>query len=235
IVGGQDALVGAWPWAVSLQVYQGCASFTHICGGVLLSNNSVLTAGHCVTGRKDPNKWRAVLGIHNLWKHGQHTAKRRIRSIIVHPEFKTETFENDIALFQLYSAVRYSDYIQPVCLHLHPYIDNETECFVSGWGRTAEKGKVSAVLKEAQVDIIPSSVCNASDAYAGLINEKMICAGSMSGGIDTCQGDSGGPLVCYHRGTNKYYLIGISSFGFGCGRPKFPGIYVRLSPYVGWI
>ncbi|KFV50467.1 Transmembrane protease serine 12, partial [Tyto alba] len=186
----------------------------------------------------DPYSWRAVLGVHNLWQHGEHTAKRNIRSITVHPEFQTETFENDIALFELDSAVRYSDYIQPICLpppHLYRYIDNETECFISGWGRTAEKGQTSSVLKEAQVDIIPSSVCNDSDAYGGLINNNMICAGSHSGGTDTCQGDSGGPLACYHSSTSTSYLIGIASFGTGCGRPKLPGIYVRLSQYRGWI
>lgn len=88
------------------------------------------------------------MGVHNLWKHGEHAVKRNIRSITVHPEFKRETFENDIALFQLDPAVRYSDYIQPICLpaHLYPYIDNETECFISGWGRTAEKGKSLLVL-----------------------------------------------------------------------------------------
>lgn len=67
----------------------------------------------------------------------------------MHPEFERETFENDIALLELDSAVRYSDYIQPICLppaHLYPYTDNETECFISGWGRTAEKGKNLLVL-----------------------------------------------------------------------------------------
>ncbi|KFQ67334.1 Transmembrane protease serine 12, partial [Phaethon lepturus] len=238
IVGGRDAPSGAWPWSVSLQVRKAAVQFAHVCGGVLINENSVLSAGHCVTAKKDPYSWRAVLGLHNLWNYGEHTAKRNIRSITVHPEFKRETFENDIALFELDSAVRYSDYIQPICLppaHLYLYIDNETECFISGWGRTAEKGKTSSVLREAQVEIIPSSICNGSDAYGGLVNSNMICAGSRSGGIDTCQGDSGGPLACYHPSTNKYYLVGIASFGVGCGRPEFPGIYVRLSQYRRWI
>ncbi|XP_049674491.1 transmembrane protease serine 12 [Accipiter gentilis] len=238
IVGGHDAQTGAWPWSVSLQIHQAGVRFAHVCGGVLVNKNSVLTAGHCVTGRQDPHSWRAVLGVLNLQKHGKHAAKRTIRSITVHPEFKRETFENDIAVFELDSAVRYSDYIQPICLpaaHLYQHVDNETECFISGWGRTAEKGKTSPVLKDAQVEIIPSSVCNSSDAYEGLVSNNMICAGSRSGGTDTCQGDSGGPLACYHPSTNKYYLIGIASFGVGCGRPKFPGIYVRLSQYRRWI
>uniref|UniRef100_A0A8C4JDF8 Transmembrane serine protease 12 n=1 Tax=Dromaius novaehollandiae TaxID=8790 RepID=A0A8C4JDF8_DRONO len=240
IVGGHDAQVGAWPWLVSLQIHQVGVKFKHVCGGALVNENSVLSAAHCATLRKDPYFWRAVIGAHNLRKHDKHTTERNIRNITVHPEFKKETFENDIALFKLDSSVRYNDYIQPICLpsaYLYLYIDNETDCFISGWGRVAEKGKslLASVLKEAKVEIIPSDVCNAFNSYGGLIDSNMICAGSESGGIDSCQGDSGGPLMCYRPSTSKYYLIGITSFGIGCGRPKFPGIYVRLSPYKRWV
>ncbi|OXB56544.1 hypothetical protein ASZ78_008808 [Callipepla squamata] len=191
-----------------------------------------------VSSLRDPNFWRAVLGTDNLWKHGKHAAKRSITHISVHPEFNSETFENDIALFKLRSAVRYSDSIQPICLppaHPHHHTNSETKCFISGWGRVAEKGKTSSVLQEAQVEIIPSHVCNSSDAYGGLINANMICAGSPSGGVDSCQGDSGGALACHHPTANRFYVAGITSFGLGCGHPNFPGIYVRLSQYRGWI
>uniref|UniRef100_A0A8B9G941 Peptidase S1 domain-containing protein n=1 Tax=Amazona collaria TaxID=241587 RepID=A0A8B9G941_9PSIT len=100
---------------------------------------------------------------------------------------------------------------------------------------SSTEGKISAVLQEAQVEILPSDVCNSSDAYGGLLNDNMICAGSLAGGTDTCQGDSGGPLACYHPPTNRHYLMGIASFGVGCGRPRFPGVYVRLSQYRRWI
>lgn len=49
------------------------------------------------------------------------------------------------------------------------------------------KGKTPSVLQEAQVEIIPHSACNNSDAYGGMINNNMICAGSPLGGIDSCQ------------------------------------------------
>nr|XP_026654385.1 plasminogen-like [Zonotrichia albicollis] len=67
------------------------------------------------------------------------------------------------------------------------------------------------------------------------MSDKALCAGAWAGGTDSCQGDSGGPLVCYHADTDRYYLIGIASFGVGCGRPRYPGIYVRLSQYRKWI
>ncbi|NXG76182.1 TMPSC protease, partial [Baryphthengus martii] len=235
IVGGHDAQVGTWPWLVSLQNRKPWAGFVHICGGVLINKDSVLTAAHCVMERKSQYTWRAVFGTYNLLKPGKHAVKINIKSITVHPQFKKESLENDIALFGLVSKVHYSNFIQPICLPPLPDSDNGTKCFISGWGRTAEKGHTSVVLKEAQVEIIPASTCNSSEAYRGLVNDNMICAGSPSGGTDSCQGDSGGPLACSNLTTNRYHLLGIASFGVGCGREKFPGIYVRVARYSTWI
>ncbi|NXU54163.1 TMPSC protease, partial [Turnix velox] len=238
IVGGQDTVAGAWPWAVSLQLRRPETTFTHVCGAGLIRRKWVLTAGHCVTGRADPKSWRAVLGVYNLHKHDRSMVKRRIRSIRVHPRFKRETFENDLALFELRYPVRFSGYIQPICLppsDLPLLMENGTECFIGGWGRTGEQGDTSDVLKEAKVEIIPYSHCNSSGSYGGLLNENMLCAGSRLGGIDACQGDSGGPLACHLPSTSKYHLIGVSSFGLGCGRATYPGIYARVSRYRRWL
>ena len=60
---------------------------------------------------------------------------------------------------------------------------------------------------------------------------NMLCAGKT--GEDTCQGDSGGPLVC--EVDEKYTLIGVTSFGYGCGIQDKPGVYVRLANYLKWI
>uniref|UniRef100_A0A8C8SH90 Peptidase S1 domain-containing protein n=1 Tax=Pelusios castaneus TaxID=367368 RepID=A0A8C8SH90_9SAUR len=242
IVGGHDAQLGAWPWQVSLQVYQYGVGFKHLCGGSLINEYSVLTAAHCAR-RSHYLKLRwtplqIVIGLHDTSRPERYTVKRSVRKIIVHSEFQIETFENDIALFKLSKSVNYNDYIQPICLpfaHMPLTINNQTTCFISGWGSISEKGKYLLPTLEAQVDIIPSDICNSFEWYAGMVNNNMFCAGFETGGIDSCQGDSGGPLVCYNPDASKYYLIGITSFGFGCGRPKLPGIYVRVSQYKSWV
>ena len=48
------------------------------------------------------------------------------------------------------------------------------------------------------------------------------------------QSDSGGPLVC-ERGNGKWHLVGVTSFGMGCGHPDFSGVYVRVSRYEYFI
>lgn len=52
--------------------------------------------------------------------------------------------------------------------------------------------------------------------------------------IDTCQGDSGGPLMMY-TASRQWVLVGLTSFGEGCARPRSPGIYTRVAYYQNWI
>ena len=64
-------------------------------------------------------------------------------------------------------------------------------------------------------------------------------AGYLNGSADTCTGDSGGPLVDTRGGASPgaHRLVGVTSWGWGggCGRPGFPGVYVRLDTYAGFI
>ncbi|KAJ7317886.1 hypothetical protein JRQ81_004048 [Phrynocephalus forsythii] len=236
IIGGRDAQLGAWPWQVSLQVFISHRGYHHICGGSLINNNSVLTAAHCVRNFRDPDIWRAVIGLHHLYRDQSYTVKYHIKTIMVHSGYESGIYDNDIALFKLIKFVKYNDFIQPVCLPKTSLdFTDEIPCFISGWGHTSENGKSKLILQEGQVDIIPLKVCNRYDWYAGTISWNMICAGFASGRVDSCQGDSGGPLVCYFPGVSKFYQIGITSAGVGCGRPKFPGIYTSTVRYRRWI
>ncbi|XP_032994594.1 transmembrane protease serine 12-like isoform X3 [Lacerta agilis] len=182
-----------------------------------------------------PESWRAVIGLHHLYKPHSRTVIQKVSTITIHSDFEWGTFENDVALFQLAKSVKYNAYIQPICLpDTSPPLSHETSCYISGWGSTYENGKAEHILQEAQVNIIPQQICNKFDWYAGAVSLNMLCAGTANGSVDSCQGDSGGPLMCSFL-DDTYYLIGITSSGVGCGRPQLPGIYIRAANYRSWI
>lgn len=106
-----------------------------------------------------------------------------------------------------------------------------TAADVYGWGDTTGSGTYASVLRSARVRVLPDGDC--ARAYPGgqegtYKTSAMVCAGDPAGGRDACQGDSGGPLVARGR------LIGLVSWGSGCGRAGSPGVYTRVSAALEW-
>jgi len=103
----------------------------------------------------------------------------------------------------------------------------------AGWGATSEGGQQSPILQELAVNIIDRELCNSQQIYRGVISDFMYCGGRLEGGFDSCQGDSGGPMICVEDG--EPVLTGVVSWGFGCARPNFPGVYAHVSKLSDWI
>jgi len=95
-----------------------------------------------------------------------------------------------------------------------------------GWGLTQVRSS-SRPLHEVSLHTHSRTTCEA-DVGGSFIYPAMICAGSP--GKDTCQGDSGGPLLT----RDKTQLIGITSWGIGCGS-QMPGVYTNIATYHEWI
>ena len=77
--------------------------------------------------------------------------------------------------------------------------------------------------------IVDRATCIAENPYR--ITENMLCAGYKNGKKDACQGDSGGPLVV----PGGKELVGIVSFGDGCGKPEKPSGYTRVATMLDFI
>ena len=107
---------------------------------------------------------------------------------------------------------------------------------VAGWGKT-ETGKGSEQLLEADMTIVEWKECKKMHTIAApYIRDQHICARQTDNATkptDTCQGDSGGPLVQYYNNDNVQ--TGITSFGLGCGKKEFPGVYARVDHFIDWI
>uniref|UniRef100_A0A4X2KA75 Enteropeptidase n=1 Tax=Vombatus ursinus TaxID=29139 RepID=A0A4X2KA75_VOMUR len=230
IVGGNNAKEGAWPWMVSL-FFNG----RPICGASLISNEWLVTAAHCVYGRNlITSRWKAVLGLHTtLNLTNSQTVIQLIDQIIINPHYNKQTKDSDIALMHLESKVNYTDYIQPICLpEASQVFPQGMNCFIAGWGRIKYQGSTATILQEAQIPLISNEKCQ-QQMLEYTITENMICGGYEEGGIDSCQGDSGGPLMCQEN--NRWFLAGVTSFGYQCALPNRPGVYVRIPKFVKWI
>ncbi|XP_026515487.1 transmembrane protease serine 9 [Terrapene carolina triunguis] len=227
IVGGSGAARGEWPWQVSLWLRRK----EHKCGAVLIADKWLLSAAHCFDVYSDPKMWVAVLGTPFL--SGTDGRVEKIFRIYKHPFYNVYTLDYDVALLELATAVRFTSTIKPICLPDNSHVFREgARCFITGWGATKEGGLMSKHLQKAAVNIIGDQACK--KFYPIQISSRMVCAGFLQGTIDSCSGDAGGPLACKEP-SGRWFLAGITSWGYGCARPYFPGVYTKVTAVRGWI
>ncbi|XP_007443047.1 acrosin-like [Python bivittatus] len=237
VVSSTNAQPGAWPWIVSLQLPT-ITGHKHTCGGSLVSGRWILTAAHCFANKRDLPHWRAVVGAWRLSSLGSEVHVRYIKRIVIHEDYQRNTETSDIALMELDQPVKCSDYIQPACLpDTTVTVSLLTHCYISGWGilGKAAAREVSDVMHEVKVSRFSVAQCNSSDWYNGAIENHTLCAGYEEGGADICQGDSGGPLMCQEDGSQLFWIIGVTSWGQGCGKAHKPGVYTATQHFYSWI
>ncbi|XP_038565935.1 transmembrane protease serine 9-like isoform X2 [Micropterus salmoides] len=234
IVGGQVASAGSWPWQASLQTSTGF----HFCGGTLINNDWVMTAAQCCSSSGVSTSTLVVsLGLQSLQGSNPNQVSRTVSQIIIHPNFNSGTFENDICLLKLSSPVTFTTYIQPVCLAATgSTFYKGTVSWATGWGNVGSGVSLPFPqnLMEVQLPIVGNRECTCTYGVSLITNNKM-CTGFSAGGKDVCQGDGGGPLVSKQGG--RWIQAGIVSFtsSKGCAQPNIPSGYTRVSQYQSWI
>ncbi|CAF0932506.1 unnamed protein product [Brachionus calyciflorus] len=249
IVGGTEANPNSWP-SIAFVEFTYKYDFNMItytvtsrCGGTLINRDTIVTAAHCylsTINRSDgskirviPNKYfQTIESMYTVYL-GLHDVRNRqfqfsVNSFTQHPNYRGGT-ENDIAIIRLRSTVTYNSLIQPGCLpygkaSVYPTTFN-IDSWAAGWGTLSFKGPLANTLQNVRLTIVSGG------------SNSIIYAGDFNGGKDTCQGDSGGPLFIKDSfdGSQKYILVGITSFGVGCGTPGKYGGYTRVSAFLNWI
>ncbi|XP_018013722.1 uncharacterized protein LOC108670741 [Hyalella azteca] len=186
---------------------------------VIRSTNSIQD-----TGARRPNHISAD-GVHNKasLKHSLPDARRR----------SEETNGRNSQRMSM-DSLRPRNSMAGTSLRFSGIIGRKLRCVVLGWGQTGLIAPTSDVLRHAKVPIVSLGKCKKLHPSLN-VTENMICAGDLDSNRDTCKGDSGGPLLCEDRenqGRVQWAVIGVTSFGVGCGKL---GIYTNVARFTSWI
>ena len=220
IIDGAPSCPFEFPWLVRVNG----------CGGSLINDKWVLTAAHC---RRFFGPVR--LGVLDLFSVNPFEETRRVVRTVLHPQYDPHSADFDFALLELDERVKFNFAMSPVCL---PANSDDDEAYLwsrvtaAGWGQLeqTEGPNIHGILFKADnLTLLPVQLCG--DYEPQLLTESMICAG---GPQDTCQGDSGGPLIG-RRNDGAWVLLGITSWGFGCNQPEYPGVYAKVTMVLDWI
>jgi secreted trypsin-like serine protease len=225
IVGGGVAAIGDYPWTVAIVDAQGY----QFCGGTLIGASTVVTAAHCVADRAADGVY-VVGGRTDISQLTPGDAVSGVTEIDVRTGYTSALRGADAAILTLQTGFPYQTLPVATAADTALYQPGTTGT-VLGWGRLARNGATTTVLRKATMPIVDHGTCQYmyNQVVSGSTYDPnaMFCAGYFSDGTgsDACQGDSGGPFVVNGK------LIGIVSWGIGCGR--YPGYYTRVATYFG--
>ncbi|XP_043244775.1 serine protease easter-like [Amphibalanus amphitrite] len=260
VVGGDVAVIGEFPWMVSIQYTKTRtdSGLQHGCGGTLITSRHVLTAAHCVSFLSTPESNEltpvaVVLGELDFdseidcLSFGPTTSTCADRPITVdieaifpHPDFQNIrqlALPNDIAVVRLAREVTFTEFIQPICLptNISALGDpNQTDITPDQMGTIVGwwRTNVSSFSPVVQRARLPIVNMSHCERRFRRSLPSRLCVGERPSDIRTCPRDPGGPLMVTNR-FDTIFQTGIFSFPSVCGMRL--AVYTRVFDYIDWI
>lgn len=233
IIAGSDVPITTYPFQVALY-----RNGSFLCGGSILDQTHVITAAHCVTRQTAgvAHTVYAASGFKVGYGSDVRTSQTQVavNSISVPTQYQaplvTQDESYDVAMLTTAPITLDGSTSKAIKLANPAQPKTVGGAVVTGWGDTTEGGDTSLTLKGTRVPLRPDATCTSvyGSAY---VTTRAVCAGGgnlADNNPDTCQGDSGGPLVVdldADPEATDFVLLGLTSFGDGCGRQGTPGVY----------
>ncbi|XP_060535914.1 modular serine protease-like [Cylas formicarius] len=253
LVDGKEIEAGEFPWTIAIYRKSPSGSYRNICGGSMLTQNLVLTAGHCVTDSKGRPRDTAIYKIAAGKYYNRYMDERDnktveyadIKTILVNPQYggSNQNYLGDMAILVLNRVIPLSQVIQPICytnlaeMTVH-YNDLGV---VTGWGYTEADGVPSDTLKKLELPYTNIDECKATlppvwvDRF--FTYDKM-CGGFYNKSRSVCKGDSGGAFA-FENEFHRFYVIGIVSISHSYKKDtcniEQNALFTRVADHANWL
>ncbi|XP_063989138.1 chymotrypsin-2-like [Diachasmimorpha longicaudata] len=192
--------------------------YVHICSGVIINKNWILSAASCFEGR-DLGYVFAAVGTEEVTNKGQTID---IVFAVLHEDYD-KPYNDNIALVRVAGDIEFNHTVRSIDLPADGYDDYDKLGEIVGWFTVKTDLSVNNHLQSVSLPIIRNDKCVKSRD----ITEKHICVHDEDLG-DFCHEDNGAPLIVDN------VLIGIESYVAPCAG-GLPDVFTRVYSYRQWI
>ena len=244
-----NSAVGEWPWlAIVTEVRD--EDDWYLCNAVLIDNRHLVTVAHCFD-KSESLDIKVRLGAYELFNDVdlQNSIEIEAEIIVQHPTYTHHNMHNDFAVIRLKHATPFNQRISPICLPSPIEVRkfqvasnrHSARCVTTGWGLNAQLTKrqaLSEIPKHVWLPLVEHDRCEKQLRKTKLgkrfeLHQSFLCAGAEPGN-DSCLGDGGSPLMC-KQDDGTFMLVGLVSWGIGCGQPNVPGVYTNVAEFVDFV
>ncbi|MEV6229974.1 serine protease [Saccharopolyspora shandongensis] len=226
VIGGGQA-TQTYSFMASMQSTDG----QHHCGASLIDKQWLVTAAHCVDGKK-PEDIQYRIGTTDRTSGGDVVKPDKF---VVHPKSKQKQAGSDVSTGYDLALVHLSRPVQEQPIKIASSSPEDGAALqLLGWGQTCgtpKCGEPPVKLKELDTKTLASSSCSSSEN--GFDSARELCIDNQAGKVNACYGDSGGPAVV--KDGDDLALVGATSRGMAENCAEKPGIYSNVVAHADWI